>query len=418
MLAGLCISCVKYHDPAYETLDNYSFGFQVMQGQKYKAGDTVGDSIQFYVVHNTGMTGNTATIAFEVLSGGGSLTVTETKTNSNGIAYTGWKLGYDSPLQKIRAKVYDNDGNYLSYTDLFEYGFRKNRWDEISESPDGGIIDMAADTVNNITLMVSGGQVYRQGDEYFDWQVLTVINNLSFSSVEIDRSGIFYLSTWDGSILKSTDGGNTWLTCTKPYPDLSISTNTYVANDNSVWVFAYNYPTKYSYDGGMTWNIAGSNLSQWGYGDIFRMKDGSLLFHGSNCCSLNRSTDNGATWTPVATPGLSIKLYVDDDDNIYIVTQENGLSIYRSSDGGGTFDKVYSIFPQWGTSMQNTFNKWHNTYYILIPGYGILKSEDLIHYTVFWANDNLSEMFIDDKGTLIARDHFMHDIYYYSADPQ
>jgi hypothetical protein len=229
--------------------------------------------------------------------------------------------------------------------------------------------------------------------------------------VDVDSNGVFYLGTWDGNLMKSADGGHIWLPCTKPYPDLNLSVHAYVANDNSVWVFENYYPTKYSYDGGMTWNIAGSDLSQWGYGDIFRMKDGYLFFHGSDCCSLNRSTDGGATWTHVATPGLSLKMYADDNDNIYIITQENGLSIYISSDYGNTFNKVYTVTPLWGTDMRHTFNKWHGIYYIIIPGYGILKSDDLKHYSVFWTSNTIFDMFIDDTGTIIAKDWNMHTVY-------
>ena len=55
LLFSLCTSCVKYHDPEYETLENYYFGFQVSQGVKYMAGEYVGDSIQFYVYGDNGL---------------------------------------------------------------------------------------------------------------------------------------------------------------------------------------------------------------------------------------------------------------------------------------------------------------------------------------------------------------------------
>lgn len=414
----LCFSCKKYHDPAFETLDSYYFGFQNTSGKRYLAGDYVDDSLIFYVMQQNGQAYIDAEVRFEVLTGGGTLSVNDMKTDNRGYASTVWQLGNESTIQTFRAKVYDTDGNYLSYSDLYEYAFRKNHWDEISEYPDGSIMDMASDTIDHVTLMVSEGNIYRQEDKYYLWQQITLPGYFNVTSVDVDSNGVFYLGTWDGNLMKSIDGGNTWLPCTKPYPELSQSVHAYVANDNSVWVFENSYPTKYSYDDGMTWNIAGSDLSQWGYGDIFRMKDGSLFFHGSNCCSLNRSTDDGATWSHVATPGLSLKMYADDSDNIFIITQENGLSIYMSSDYGITFNKVYTVTPLWGTDMRNTFNKWHGTYYIIIPGYGILKSDDLTHYSIFWTNDNIYDMFIDDKGTIIAKDWNMHTVYYYSADPQ
>jgi len=62
--------------------------------------------------------------------------------------------------------------------------------------------------------------------------------------------------------------------------------------------------------------------------------------------------------------------------------------------------------------MENTFNKWGNFYYIIIPGYGILKSSDLIHYEVYWHNTDLRNLFIDYNGVLIAKDWDWKTVYY------
>ncbi|HKK42563.1 MAG TPA: sialidase family protein [Bacteroidales bacterium] len=415
LLLSMCMSCTKYHDPSIEVISRYYFGFMNAPGQKYMAGDMVDDSLSFYIININGMPYQDALIKFEVISGGGTLSSTDTRTDSLGKAYTTWQLGNETVMQKVRARIFSSEGDCVSSSELYEYGFRKNRWDEFSESPAGSMRSVAADTVNHMTLMVSGGNIYRMGDKYYNWNQVNSTGNRSYSSVDIDRTGVFYIASWDGYLMKSNDGGNSWLSCASPYTDISTTMHLYVANDNSIWAFANTYPTKYSTDGGSTWNIAGGDLSQWGYGDVFRMKDGSLLFHGSDCCSLHRSTDGGATWTPLQTPGYSLKAYVDENDNIYIVTQEGGISIYKSADYGLTFEKLYSVMPLWGTGLDHTFHIWHNTYYILIPGYGILRSDDLIHFTNFWLNENLIDMFITDNGVFIAKDRDMYTIYYYSS---
>jgi hypothetical protein len=186
----------------------------------------------------------------------------------------------------------------------------------------------------------------------------------------------------------------------------------HVSNDNYIWIYKFDYPTKYSKDGGNTWLTAGSGLSSYGFGDVFRLKNGSLLFHGSNCCSLSRSDDDGATWTHIATPGLSTKLYVNEKDEIFICTQLSGCWIYKSTDMGATFQSVYGVSPVFGTTMDNVFNKWKDFYYILIPGFGILKSSDLTHYQIYWLNYDLENLFIDHNGVLIAKDWNLKTVYY------
>jgi hypothetical protein len=62
--------------------------------------------------------------------------------------------------------------------------------------------------------------------------------------------------------------------------------------------------------------------------------------------------------------------------------------------------------------MQNTFNKQGSFYYIILPGYGILKSPDLNTYEVYWVNNNLNNLFIDHNGVLIAKDWNMNTVYY------
>jgi hypothetical protein len=409
------ISCDRYPDPAYEILKQYSFGFQTASGQKFQAGEWVSDSIPFYAYNSSSTGQDSVKVIFKIVSGGGEITVSTTYTNSYGLAYTGWKLGTTSFEQKLRAISYDLSGNYLTSTDLVEYGFRTNAWDTCSLYPDGNIVGMIADTINKLTLMVAYNQIYKEGDAYYHWEPVNDPLLVSPRTINMDKNGIIYVSTWDGELVKSTDHGISWKTCTKPFPDRPYYFFVSLANDNSVWAFYFDYPTRFSKDGGITWTNAGSNLSSDGYGDVFRLKDGSLLFHGSNCCSLSRSFDDGITWTHITTPGYSLKLYVDDNDNVYIVTQEMGITIYRSTDFGTTFTKVYNVYPEWGTSMDNTFTMWGAYYYILIPGWGILKSYDLTNsasYTEYYHNTNLRNLFIDHNGVLIGKDWQSNTVYY------
>jgi len=79
---------------------------------------------------------------------------------------------------------------------------------------------------------------------------------------------------------------------------------------------------------------------------------------------------------------------------------------------GATYRRLFNCSPKFGTTMDNIFNKWENTYYILVPGFGILKSDDLEHFETYWLNSELNNLFIDHNGVLIAKDWNNNTVYY------
>lgn len=415
-------SCDKYPDPSTKTVYGYYFSFMDAQGGKFNAGGLISDSVKVsannsYSEYGNPMIKDTFNMVFEVIEGGGKITRQSAHTNKNGLASTGWTLGVESCEQKLRAKVYDLNGKYLSYTDLIAYGFRTNQWDTFSGFPDGSMASMATDTINKVTFMVSGNYLYKQGENYYIWYGVYIPGiGSAITSVNIDKKGIFYANGANGYLYKSTDHGNSWLPCTNPYDnDQLYGMSVFISNDDYIWVSAANHYTRYSADGGVTWTNAGNEVSSHGSGNFFRMKNGSILFHGSDCCSLYRSVDNGQSWTKIETPPSTIKIYVNEKDEIFLCTGGNGITIYRSIDNAASFSEVFSRFTYLSTQMDRTFTKWHNSYYVLIPGWGILVSSDLVHYEDYWYNANLSNLFVDHNGVLIAKDKNGNTVYYFKS---
>lgn len=397
-------------DPSVELLESYSFSFENQQEQRLEPGESFNVVLRIY--NNKEPIPVQLKIVFDVIEGGGSVSRETFFTDGATSVTTTWTLGTNSLNHRLRASLYKPDGDYLASTDLMAITFRENEWDAVSIDPDGHITGMVADTVYGVTFMVTNDKVYKQGSKYYIWEEVKDPVLESPRTIEIDTKGTIYASTWSGEVIKSIDHGESWKKCTKPYPDHPYYIYMHVSNDNYIWVFKFDYPTKFSGDGGLTWQTAGSDLSSYGFGDVFRLKNGTLLFHGSNCCSLSRSDDNGLTWTHIETPGYSTKLYVNDKEEIFICNQEGGVTILKSTDMGASFRRLYSCYPQFGTDMDNIFNKWRNTYYILIPGYGILKSDDLEHYEIYWINSELNNLFIDHNGVLIAKDWNYNTVYY------
>jgi hypothetical protein len=414
-LFTIAVSCDKFPDPSVTNVKDYSFYFLSEPGGKFSAGDWVYDSIVFKVLNKNYGIKDSVRVFFEILSEG-KLTVQSAYTNHDAIAVTRWQLGTGSCKQVLRANCFDLSGNFLTSTDLVEYAFKNDIWNEFTGFPDGSMSGLVADNAAHLTFMTSNGSVFQQGEKYYRWnQIINPLLN-SVRTINIDNNGTIYVSTYNGDLIKSTDHGKNWKSCTKPYSDNYNLIYIYISNDNLIWAFAWSNPIRFSKDGGDTWIETGSDLSSNGFGQFFRMKDGSLLSHGSNYSSLNRSFYNGLTWSKIDTPGNSLRLYVDDKDNVFLLVQEDGTSVYMSADNCATFTRIYNI-PQrinvYETS--NIFSKSGDYYFLCFPGYGIIRSTDLSRpdsYETYYTNSNLTSLYIDHNGALIGRGLFYNTIYY------
>jgi hypothetical protein len=395
------LGCNRYPDPEVKLLKDYSFAFQTVQGKRFFPGEWVSDSIRFRAINNNAHPNESFKILFEAVRGEGQVTVSSAYTGSDGIAYTGWKLGSGSFKQILRASTYDLSGNFLGSSDLVAYGFRTNEWDTLQNTMEYNISGMVADTVNRITFMISGGRLYRQGERYYIWNEITGDYLSSLRSIYINRNRALYITTGNGDLIRSTDHGESWQLCTRPYSQINFYLNLSITRDNFIWVSTYNLPIKYSKDSGQTWNELGSEISTHGIGDVFRLGDGSLILHGADCCSLFRSVDDGLTWTRIETNYHTYNVFVNDKDEIFIIVHP--FTIYKSTDYGVTFKYGYAASPEWISSMDNIFFKVGNIYYILAPGWGILKSKDLVTYEIFWMNPNLRNLYIDHNGVMLGK---------------
>ncbi|OFY61580.1 MAG: hypothetical protein A2V64_08090 [Bacteroidetes bacterium RBG_13_43_22] len=401
-------------DPSLEILESYSISFENGSGQRVLPGDKI--DVVMRVFDNLNKSVDSVKVNFEIISGGGSLSISSDFTGSKGKAQTEWTIGGESRTSVVRASIYKSSGKYLTYKDMTTTCFIPDTWIEVTDDPDGSITDMIADTVNHLTFMVAKGALYMQGNRYFIWEKINEPLLEIPRTIEMDRNRVIYVSTWSGDVVKSTDHGESWEKCTKPYPEDPYYVYMSVSNDNYIWVGKFDYPTRFSKDGGISWQDANA-LSTFLNGNTYRLKNGILVNHGTNGISRNRfniSYDDGLTWISRETPGYSTVIYVTRNDEIFIGTQENGFTFYQTTNLGLTYKKVHSVFPQWGTTMENNiFTKWNGFYYIIVPGYGILKSVDLVHYENYWRNSNLNDLFIDHNGVLIAKDWDYKTVYYW-----
>jgi len=417
LLAGLLFlvaGCSK--DPGRRVTDQHRLLFSNIQGQRLLAGESIDALFGFSVIKTERYPVDSVKVVFDVTAGGGYVNVASLWIAPDEVAATTWTVGSDSFRQVLTASVYDLEGNFIASLDLVACAFRENEWDEVTTGPDVQIWDMAADTVNDVTFMTTYSKIYKQGARYYIWEEVTSPLFQAPDSprtVEIDSNGVLFVSTSGGNIIRSFDHGVTWQACPKPWPDITTYIQIYVSNDDRLWVYTADRPVRYSVDRGASWHNAGADAADGGIGDIFRLGDGTLVRHGLDCCSLAISDDDGQSWTRVQTPDYSHKVYVDGDDNILILSSVGtGETIFRSDNRGASFTPVHSVGVTFRSSYDNIFTRFGNSWYVAIPGYGIMKSADLLNYENYRVYSDLRTLFIDHNGVMIVKDEDFQSVWY------
>lgn len=405
-------SCADFPDPSSTVVESYSFTHSG-QDQKGYVGEYLADSLVVNVYDQVMHAfAPEMIVSFEVKSGGGEVDPAAVTTNLNGNALTRWRLGNAATEQTLLANIFTPDGNLLGSMLFRATGFTRNGWSMVTYQPDISLSDMVADTLANLTLAIGYGGLYQQGERFFDWNQLTNGPAGMLHRILAGSDGALYIATWDGRLHKSINHGLIWTELTKPWPDYDQYFQFQITGNDYLWVTAPGRGLRCSRDGGLTWQTDTQGLPTGEMlGDVFRLTDGTLFFHSMNS-NLSKSTDDGHTWTRINAPPHSLKLYVTDQDELILFNQVNGLSIHKSTDGGANFVLKKSVSPMYFTVMEHTVHRMDNEYYLLIPGYGILRTTRFEQFTTFWLNNEANDMLVDAGGNFLVRSVNYQQVYY------
>ncbi len=164
--------------------------------------------------------------------------------------------------------------------------------------------------------------------------------------IDLDKVGtaIFAIGDW-GVILKSVDGGETWVQ--KPSP-VSVMLNKSVFVDNQHgWIVGHDANILVTRDGGETWAIQYRD-PEWGKPlyDIVMSDLENGIAVGANARML-RTSDGGENWE-LFEPDFAVNgtnFYGIDRlaDGTLFVHGEKGI-LGRSTDGGETWEQIYSPY--------------------------------------------------------------------------
>lgn len=219
-------------------------------------------------------------------------------------------------------------------------------WSELPPPPHGGTllnIGLATDDTNVLYLWGedSGKFSYRSVDGGNSWQALSKGGEIAISPADWQE---IYLSA-DGSLLKSTDAGDTWakvgeftVACPPPYR-FSIAPSA-----PQVMISVFSPPASMDFglcktiDGGQTWSPLAITLPAI-HTVVFDPKNSNTIYLASIGGGW-KSVDGGSSWQPIANGLNNPAQFVIDPDNTQVIhaadwNQTGG--VFESLDGGQTW---------------------------------------------------------------------------------
>jgi len=417
LILSCLFSCSVKDDPSIKELEAFNF-YNSGNDQSGIAGQYLKDSLVVgynRYIANSDSNFQYIHVHFEVITGGGTIDQPEQKIPANGFVTTKWKTGTVSTDQLVTASLYDNSGILLTKITFTAKAFQPGRWDMLSGFPNGYLNDMVRDTLNHRTFMIFGNTLYTEGENYFQWIKVTNFGNQNCHSIEIDSNGVLYVATSEGKLFKSTDLANTFTECSKPIPEYAGYFDLILSSDNTIWVSRFNYPLRFSNDGGKTWYLSESGLNNNSQSiDVFRFSTGKLITLSFDIVSLLESTD-GIRWLPVNNkPYAASRIYVTDKDELILLNVGEKLTINKSVDEGKSFTQVYSLSAAYITSpMRFIFSNYKGTDYICIPGTGILKTDDYKTFKLIYSNTDIRSLMVDHNGVFFATNKDFNKVYCY-----
>lgn len=211
---------------------------------------------------------------------------------------------------------------------------------------------------NILYVVASGSGLWRSPDQGITWEDLTPnLPNLFITDVEIDQndSKILYILTGDGEsaffgkrstygVLKSVDGGQTWLPTSFFNPSYSNFPHKLIMypGDSDIMMAAMNNKILRTDDG---WKTSKVVMSGENFFDIEWIKDGGAKAFAVSDKLLRMSIDTGKTWTQVVDIDFkgsngknkrrAIATSSSDFNKLYMVVANDTMTWVFRSDGGG-----------------------------------------------------------------------------------
>ncbi|RQO29822.1 hypothetical protein DBR32_14660 [Taibaiella sp. KBW10] len=192
----------------------------------------------------------------------------------------------------------------------------------------------------------NGASVVRYNDSCNDWLPLTVAAGSEFRNISFPTPNTGYISGTANSLFKTTNAGNSWTAIPATATGLTNGSiqcihfldaqNGFIAG-SQIGVSGGGRFIKKTSDGGTTWTtVTPAGIATSTVYDMAFFPSGTGIAVATNNQAF-RSTDNGNTWTAIATPGTVYSVAVAG--STVVVAVANSL-IMRSADQGQTWTTI------------------------------------------------------------------------------
>jgi len=399
-------SCEKNKGPAHEKLRSYHYS-KIGEAQIAFYGNYLTNEVGIYMTQeDSQVVNNNFSVQFSIKKGNGYVD-NDIANFINGFAMTKWRID-NTNIQLLQLDIFDDNNDLLQTNYLTSFGLDNNSWDTVYRSFNSSIRDIVFDANNNETYLITSDSVYKQTGIYYEWQALQSFNfdYYYLKDILINPNGTIFISDYRNNIYKSNDNGNSWTYCKKPISDLSYDQlSVYISNEGYLWASSEDreYSLRYSVDEGESWIDCSDGLYKYtSLVDIIRLQNNDILMLTEKN-SLYRSTDNGLNWIQQNAPYFSKRMILNENNDIILLSEKDGFSIYKSTDNGNNFEIVFNDSYEVNLDYhKEIIQKRENKYYILIPDLKMLQTVDFVTFEEFNNHTRIYDFFIDDSGIFIT----------------
>lgn len=314
-------------------------------------------------------------------------TLTNKQTSDVGLSVYSWQLNATNGKQNLKVSVYDSVLNIKDSIFVTAEGIVPD-----STWLPGNCLPGIGETITTLAQL-STGRIYcgtnldsapfYSDDNGQSWQRLDLYPYKYFiEKICISPSDEIYVATRHNGIFYSADKGQTWesrsngLTSTQYLSDLTIL-------KNGKLLTATDYGGIFlSHDKGRNWiPISGTLRYQYQFYNL--CESAGILYAISQGDDLWKSMDYGTTWNRVSYSAFTKvqSLFIDSVGTMYVGTEGVDGYIYRSTDNGINWVKIFTNPEVTGIADRiSNFSMKNGHFYFTSEGYGLVRTKDFIKY--------------------------------------
>jgi photosystem II stability/assembly factor-like uncharacterized protein len=232
--------------------------------------------------------------------------------------------------------------------DIFKTENDGNTWTEVDGDVSNQTVKAVLAFENIILKGTSGEGIFGSTDNGGTWQSKNAgFINAMIHDLEISDSGTLYAGTQD-MVYISTDDGNQWIRKFSGLPSNYVNDLLKDETNNSIFA-ATSYGMARSSDEGETWSLLTNGItSSASYYSVAKNSINGMIFAASRGNGMYRSEDNGDTWIEINN-GLIYdastylhEIAFDTNGIIYVATYNynNPVGIHKSQNNGDNWTQI------------------------------------------------------------------------------